>query len=169
MAKTKPMKKPIKIKVVSPEDGDIIIDAKPVLKAVLAEDANLKLVERNWYLIPTSEVPGLIHNVHAVLSDLASGRPATETPKPPVSIKKSIGDDFIICLEDGKKLTMLKRYLRAQYDMSPEDYRKKWDLPPDYPMVAPAYARLRSTFAKKIGLGRIPTGRVGGGRSRRKA
>jgi predicted transcriptional regulator len=138
---------------------------KPLLKSVVRiVDAYIRGNQ-----IPSTEVPGLIHNVHSVLSDLASGRPATETPKPPVSIKKSIGDDFIICLEDGKKLTMLKRYLRAQYDMSPEDYRKKWDLPPDYPMVAPAYARLRSTFAKKIGLGRIPTGRVGAGRSRRKA
>ncbi|MCE9523793.1 MAG: MucR family transcriptional regulator [Alphaproteobacteria bacterium] len=119
--------------------------------------------------IPASEVPTMIQNVLTALSNLASGSAPATGHKPPVPIKKSIGDDFIICLEDGKKLTMLKRYLRSQYDMSPEDYRKKWDLPPDYPMVAPAYARLRSNFAKKIGLGRIPVGQTGAGRTRRKA
>jgi len=76
---------------------------------------------------------------------------------PAVPIKKSIGDDFIICLEDGKKMRMLKRYLRSRYDMSSEQYREKWSLPPDYPMTAPAYARLRSEFAKASGLGTVPT------------
>jgi predicted transcriptional regulator len=80
-------------------------------------------------------------------------------------VKKSIGDDFIICLEDGKRLKMLKRYLRSNYGLSPEEYRAKWGLPPDYPMVAPAYARQRSDFAKKIGLGRVP---ASAGRGRRK-
>ena len=75
-------------------------------------------------------------------------------PKPAVSPKKSVFDDYIICLEDGKKLKMLKRYLRSQYDMSPEDYRRKWGLPADYPMVAPNYSKRRSQFAKQIGLGR---------------
>jgi len=71
-----------------------------------------------------------------------------------VPVKKSIGDDFIICLEDGKKLKMLKRYLRSNYNMSPEEYRAKWGLPADYPMVAPSYAARRSEFAKRIGLGK---------------
>ena len=114
-------------------------------------------VSRNQ--VPMSELPGLIATFHAALSDAAAGTPATADKKPAVTIKKSIGDDFIICLEDGKKLTMLKRYLRSQYNMSPEEYRKKWDLPHDYPMVAPAYARLRSAFAKRIGLGRVPVAR----------
>lgn len=90
-------------------------------------------------------------------ADAGSKKPARDRQNPAVPIKKSYGDDFIVCLEDGKRLTMLKRYLRTQFDMSPAEYRAKWNLPPDYPMVAPAYARLRSEFAKKIGLGRIPT------------
>jgi predicted transcriptional regulator len=116
--------------------------------------------------VPMSEVPAILKSVHSVLAGLVSGT-ATEgsSAKPAVSVKKSIGDDFIICLEDGKKLKMLKRYLRSNYNMSPEEYRAKWGLPADYPMVAPAYARQRSEFAKKIGLGRVPAST---GRGRRK-
>lgn len=102
--------------------------------------------------------------IKAVTTALANGGASTgptvgvaDAKNPAVPIKKSLGDDFIICLEDGKKLTMLKRYLRSQFNMSPEEYRAKWGLPHDYPMVAPAYARLRSEFAKKIGFGRIAT------------
>jgi len=117
--------------------------------------------------VPMAEVPTIIKSVHSVLSSLVTGIPAegASTAKPAVSVKKSIGDDFIICLEDGKKLKMLKRYLRSNYNMSPEEYRAKWGLPADYPMVAPAYARQRSEFAKKIGLGRVP---ASAGRGRRK-
>jgi len=79
---------------------------------------------------------------------------APQRQRPAVPISRSVQHDYIVCLEDGKKLKMLKRYLRSRYDMSPEDYRRKWGLPPDYPMVAPAYAERRSAFAKKIGLGR---------------
>jgi predicted transcriptional regulator len=114
-------------------------------------------VSRNQ--VPMSELAGLIATFHGALSDAAAGRVVEAERKPAVTVKKSIGDDYIICLEDGKKLTMLKRYLRSQYNMSPEEYRKKWDLPHDYPMVAPAYARLRSAFAKRIGLGRVPVAR----------
>lgn len=117
--------------------------------------------------IPPTEIPSLIGVIHTTLADISSGATPSEL-KPAVPVKKSIGDDFIICLEDGKKLSMLKRYLRAQYNLSPEEYRKKWGLPHDYPMVAPAYARLRSAFAKKIGLGRIPaTGDRPRGRKRK--
>jgi len=99
----------------------------------------------------------MIGSVHAELSRLGSGVVTqSETKQPAVSIKKSIGDDYLICLEDGKRLTMLKRYLKTHYNMTPDEYRRKWGLPIDYPMVAPAYARLRSSFAKKIGLGRVP-------------
>jgi predicted transcriptional regulator len=117
--------------------------------------------------VPMSEVPTILKSVHSVLAGLVSGTAAegTAAGKPAVSVKKSIGDDFIICLEDGKKLKMLKRYLRSNYNMSPEEYRAKWGLPADYPMVAPAYARQRSEFAKKIGLGRVPAST---GRGRRK-
>jgi predicted transcriptional regulator len=100
----------------------------------------------------------LIRSVHQALTSLgepaAAPAAATERAKPAVPISKSVQNDFIVCLEDGKKLKMLKRYLRAQYDLSPEEYRRKWGLPPDYPMVAPAYAVRRSEFAKQIGLGR---------------
>ena len=110
--------------------------------------------------IRATELIGLIGALHAALASARSGVQPDQL-KPAVPIKKSIADDYLICLEDGKKLTMLKRYLRSQYDMSPEQYRAKWGLPADYPMVAPAYARLRSAFAKKIGLGRTASPRRG--------
>lgn len=100
------------------------------------------------------DVPDLIRSVYETivcLNDAPADPPAP--PKPAVPIKKSITLDAIICLEDGKKLKMLKRYLRAQYDMSPEEYRTKWNLPHDYPMVAPNYSKERSKFAKQMGLG----------------
>lgn len=106
--------------------------------------------------VSSDELTDLIRSVHRTLSGLTNGeadRPL-ERPKPAVPPNKSIHTDFIICLEDGKKLKMLKRYLRSTYGMSPDDYRKRWGLAPDYPMVAPAYAARRSEFAKKIGLGR---------------
>jgi predicted transcriptional regulator len=87
------------------------------------------------------------------LSGAAHGEAAT-TQKPAVAVKKSITPEYIICLEDGKKLKMLKRYLRSNYNLTPEEYRAKWGLPADYPMVAPNYAAQRSEFAKKIGLGK---------------
>ncbi|MBB4209991.1 transcriptional regulator [Rhodothalassium salexigens] len=106
--------------------------------------------------LPPSELPAIIQSTHDMLSKLAAGQATVEeeAPKPAVPIKKSITNDYLICLEDGKKLKMLKRYLRSRYNMSPEEYRAKWNLPPDYPMVAPSYAAKRSEFAKEIGLGR---------------
>jgi predicted transcriptional regulator len=104
--------------------------------------------------VPAAELQELLLNTYNTLTNLSgSGEPEPTNQKPAVPIKKSITDDYIICLEDGKKLKMLKRYLRTQYDMSPEDYRRKWNLPADYPMVAPSYAKRRSEFAKQIGLG----------------
>ncbi|MCZ8097614.1 MAG: MucR family transcriptional regulator [Burkholderiales bacterium] len=105
--------------------------------------------------VPTSELPALIAAVQAALVKLQSGA-VEETAKvltPAISIKKSITPDYIICLEDGKKFKSLKRHLRTQYDLSPDDYRAKWGLPPDYPMVAPNYAQARSDLAKSMGLG----------------
>lgn len=106
--------------------------------------------------VPAGELPGLISEVHSALSRVMGGvAPVvpTEAPKPAIPVKKSITADFLVCLEDGKKFKSLKRHLRTQYNMSPEQYREKWGLPPDYPMVAPNYAEARSQLAKKMGLG----------------
>lgn len=104
--------------------------------------------------VPAENVPDLIKSVHATMQGVSEEvDPATVKAKPAVPFSKSVSDDYIICLEDGKKLKMLKRYLRSQYDLSPDEYRQKWNLPADYPMVAPAYSRKRSQFAKEIGLG----------------
>lgn len=105
-------------------------------------------------MMPSSEIPELIRSVHGAIAGLDGAGDRKETPKPAVPIRKSITPDHIICLEDGKKLKMLKRHLRTTYNLTPEEYRAKWGLPPDYPMVAPNYAAQRSQFAKKIGLGR---------------
>jgi predicted transcriptional regulator len=104
--------------------------------------------------VPSGELGNLIRNVVQVLSSISAGEPAPATrPDPAVPIKKSVTPDYIICLEDGKKLKMLKRHLRTAYRMSPDDYRMRWNLPADYPMVAPNYAKKRSKLAKAIGLG----------------
>jgi predicted transcriptional regulator len=118
--------------------------------------------------IQQADVGGLVKSVHAALEGISTGeaeKPFGNTI-PAVPVKKSVTEDYIVCLEDGKKLKMLKRYLRSHYDMSPEDYRRKWGLSADYPMVAPAYAKRRSDFAKSIGLGRTTNTPKGG---RRKA
>ena len=102
-----------------------------------------------------NDLSTMIETVFNTLEGLSAPKEEpVEELKPAVPIKKSVTDEFVICLEDGKKLKMLKRYLRSQYNMSPDDYRRKWNLPSDYPMVAPAYSRKRSQFAKDIGLGR---------------
>lgn len=105
--------------------------------------------------VPAAELPTLIATTHAAISGLgAPSMPAAEErPTPAVSIKKSITPEFLICLEDGKKFKSLKRHLRTAYNMSPDDYRARWGLPTDYPMVAPSYAEARSSLAKKMGLG----------------
>lgn len=103
--------------------------------------------------IPASELPNLIQSVYRTLLTVGSEPPAAERPKPAVPVKRSVFPDYIICLEDGKKLKMLKRHLKTAYDMTPEEYRERWGLPADYPMVAPNYAKHRSNLAKEIGLG----------------
>ncbi|MEM7506514.1 MAG: MucR family transcriptional regulator [Pseudomonadota bacterium] len=105
--------------------------------------------------VPSSDLPALIQTVFQTLEGLSGPEeePVVEL-KPAVPIKRSISEDYIICLEDGKKLKMLKRHLKTAYDMTPEEYRAKWGLPHDYPMVAPSYAAKRQELAKKIGLGR---------------
>lgn len=105
--------------------------------------------------ISAAELPALIQQVYNSLSDVSQGLVITdaEPAKPAISVKRSITADYLVCLEDGKKFKSLKRHLRAHYDMSPEEYRAKWGLPKDYPMVAPNYATARSALAKQMGLG----------------
>lgn len=104
--------------------------------------------------VAVSDLPVLIQNVHSALAGLNAPQPAPEVKlEPAVSVRSSIKPDYIVCLEDGKKLKMLKRHLMTHYQMTPEDYRAKWNLPADYPMVAPNYAEQRRNLAKKIGLG----------------
>lgn len=105
--------------------------------------------------VSQSDLTNMIEMVFNTLEGLASPKeePAEEL-KPAISVKRSVTDEYIVCLEDGKKLKMLKRHLKTSYDMTPDDYRAKWGLSADYPMVAPAYARKRQDLAKKIGLGR---------------
>ena len=106
--------------------------------------------------VPASEIPAFIASVHAALAGL-TGTPQSESEpaqKPAVNPKKSVFPDYIVCLEDGKKFKSLKRHLMTHYGMTPDEYRAKWNLPADYPMVAPSYAAARSELAKKMGLGR---------------
>jgi len=105
--------------------------------------------------VVAADLPSVIQNVFEALNkaSAASGQPLKEELKPAVPIKKSVTPEFIICLEDGKKFKSLKRHLRTHYDLSPEEYREKWGLPHDYPMVAPNYAAARSELAKRMGLG----------------
>lgn len=116
--------------------------------------------------VAISDLAMLIGNVHAALSGLGNQPVEEEKPVPAVSIRSSVKPDYIVCLEDGKKLKMLRRHLMTHYGMTPDDYRAKWGLPADYPMVAPSYAEKRRALAKQIGLG---TKGRGGGRKRRKA
>jgi predicted transcriptional regulator len=107
--------------------------------------------------VSADQLPELIRSVHRTLASLSgeAGPAGTvERQKPAVPVGRSVQHDYIVCLEDGAKLKMLKRYLRSRYNLSPEEYRRKWGLPPDYPMVAPAYAARRSEFARQIGLGK---------------
>ena len=106
--------------------------------------------------IAANDLPQIIKDVFATLHSLGSAPIVAERPEPVVPIKKSVMPDYIVCLEDGKKLKMLKRHLKTSYNLSPEEYRERWNLGADYPMVAPNYAKKRSTLAKKIGLGRKP-------------
>ena len=105
--------------------------------------------------VAASDIPGLINQVHSALSRVSghSGDTPVEPLKPAISVKKSVTPEYIVCLEDGKKFKSLKRHLRTQYNMTPEQYRDKWNLGADYPMVAPNYAAARSQLAKQMGLG----------------
>ena len=127
--------------------------AAPANFIALAADIVSAYVTKNP--LPMSDLPALINELHAALVTVASGpaEPAAEARKPAVSIRRCITPDYIICLDDGKKFKSLKRHLRTQYDLTPEQYRERWGLPPGYPMVAPNYAKARSELAKEMGLG----------------
>ena len=120
----------------------------------LSTDIVTAFVSRN--AVSVDALPPLISTVYRAVVSLDQTKPIApmERPKPAVPVNRSILEDYIVCLEDGKRLKMLKRYLRTRYDLSPEDYRRRWGLPADYPMVAPAYAAKRSEFARQIGLGK---------------
>ncbi|WP_425408383.1 MucR family transcriptional regulator [Hyphococcus sp.] len=132
-------------------------DSPEAVSAIhLASDIVAAYVGNNS--VKTEELPALLHDVYTAVSGLAEeGAAFISNREPAVPINKSVTPDFVICLEDGKKLKMLKRYLRTHYNLSPEEYRRKWGLPADYPMVAPNYAKRRSQFAKDIGLGTAAT------------
>jgi predicted transcriptional regulator len=134
--------------------------------AILRMTADIVSAYVSKNVLPATQIPEVINTVFSSLTGL-NGQPReaqAEPQKPAVPIRKSVTPEYIVCLEDGKKLKMLKRHLRSTYGMTPDEYRAKWNLPPDYPMVAPNYAAQRSEFAKKIGLGRSS-----GRQTRRKA
>ena len=115
----------------------------------------------SYNTMPNTELPALIQTVHGAFSSVGNSQAQSSveiTQKPAVPIRRSIQHDYIVCLEDGKKLKMLKRYLRTRYNLTPDEYRRKWGLAADYPMGAPSYSQLRSNFAKEIGLGRTRSG-----------
>ena len=114
--------------------------------------------------VSAAELPRLIHDVHRALLSLSANARGSDRPHPAVPIKKSVTPDYIVCLEDGKKLKMLKRHLKTAYNMTPEEYRERWGLAVDYPMVAPNYAKRRSSLAKEIGLGTKQKPQSGRGR-----
>lgn len=127
-------------------------DSKPA--DLLALTANIVAAHVSKTAVAMDDLPALIRQVHRTLNEIGQGAAsAAERPSPAVPIKKSVTSDYIVCLEDGKKLKMLKRHLKSAYNMTPEQYRERWGLPSDYPMVAPDYAKKRSQLARDLGLG----------------
>lgn len=128
----------------------------PVAQNVLGLTAQIVSAHVSNNSVPPDALPSLIQEVYKTLAGVGKEPAAPDRPQPAVPVKKSVFADHIVCLEDGKKLKMLKRHLKTAYNMTPEQYRERWGLQPDYPMVAPSYARHRSSLAKKIGLGTKP-------------
>jgi len=129
--------------VEEPKNNELIAFASKIVAAYVGNNT-----------VSSKDLPDLIRLVHEALAGLPDGEATPDPLKPAVSVKKSVSEQYLICLEDGKKFKSLKRHLRTAYDMTPEEYREKWGLPADYPMVAPGYSRQRSQLAKKMGLGR---------------
>ncbi len=148
-----------------PEEAELLRLCADIVSAHLRKQAT-----------PPDALPELIRSVHAALRDAGTPAEAASPQEPAVPVRKSVFPDYIVCLEDGKKLKMLKRHLQASYGLTPDEYRAKWGLPASYPMVAPNYAEHRSDLARKIGLGRrpadqadeVPVRRIPEGRSSRK-
>lgn len=140
------------------EENGLAIESVPNLMTLASKIVSAFVANNS---VAPVELPSLIRQVHEALERAAQGGGGAEAsrPKPVVAIKDSITPEFIICLDDGKRLKLLKRHLRTVYNMTPDEYRTKWGLPYDYPMVAPNYAEARSVLAKKIGLGRQPSRR----------
>jgi len=126
---------------------------KPTTTELLELTTDIVSAHAGNNTVASSDLPQLIQNVFQTLAGIGGAADKAEKPRPAVSVKKSVFPDYIVCLEDGKKLKMLKRHLRTSYNMTPEEYRDKWGLASNYPMVAPNYAKHRSSLAKKIGLG----------------
>ena len=136
----------------TPLNGDILSLTAQIVSAHVSHNS-----------VPANAVPSLIQEVYRTLTSIERGpAPVAERPEPAVPVKKSITPDYIICLEDGKKLKMLKRHLKTSFNLTPDQYRERWGLGTDYPMVAPRYAKHRSSLAKKIGLGTAPRQRANG-------
>ena len=125
--------------------------AKP--QDVLSLTAEIVAAHVSNNTVPLADLPALIQQVFQTLSAIGNGEQQQPRPEPAVAVKKSVMPDYIVCLEDGKKLKMLKRHLKTAYNMTPEKYRERWGLPSDYPMVAPNYAKQRSQLARELGLG----------------
>jgi predicted transcriptional regulator len=131
------------------------MDHESKKQELLSLTTNIVSAVAGNHTVAMGDLPGLISSVFAALRTTGQAEEkASEPPTPAVPIRKSVSPDFLICLEDGKKLKTLKRHLNVRYNMSPEEYRQRWGLPQDYPMVAPAYAAQRASLAKRIGLGR---------------
>ena len=128
-------------------------DMKEMLITLTSDIVTAHVANNN---VEVDSLPSLIENVYGALSGLGSAEKQEEAPEPAVSVRSSVKQDHIVCLEDGKKMKMLKRHLMTDHGMTPQEYRDRWNLPADYPMVAPAYAETRRELAKKIGLGRKP-------------
>ena len=136
----------------TPLNGDILSLTAQIVSAHVSHNS-----------VPANAVPSLIQEVYRTLTSIERGpAPVAERPEPAVPVKKSITPDYIICLEDGKKLKMLKRHLKTSFNLTPDQYRERWGLGADYPMVALRYAKHRSSLAKKIGLGTAPRQRANG-------
>lgn len=126
---------------------------KPTTSEMLEFTTDIVAAHTSNNTVSPSDLPQLIQSVYNTLTGLGGSSEQADKQRPAVAVKKSVFPDYIICLEDGKKLKMLKRHLKTAYNLTPEEYREKWGLAPDYPMVAPNYAKTRSRLAKKIGLG----------------
>jgi predicted transcriptional regulator len=132
------------------------MNEKPNVSELLELTTEIVSAHTGNNTVAVADLPQLIQDVYKTLVSVGSASATPERPRPAVPVKKSIFPDYIVCLEDGKKLKMLKRHLKTAYNITPEEYRERWGLAPDYPMVAPSYATHRSNLAKKIGLGTKP-------------